>query len=363
MTRHQAVFFRRLIYVYDLLINTLAFFASLWIRQTLAMLQLEGSLPGPLARLDLGPITIPDYYPLLWGLWPVWFIALYFGDSSDFRLPYPRAAARYLKVVGLNAVVGAAALMGIYILLRRLPRWGWVVGGLGAGLVGVVIAFLMPVVVNPWFNTFEPLDNPGLSSRIRELAAKAGIPVREVLVMDASRQGNHSNAYFTGIGKSKRIVLFDTLVEQMSIEQGLAVLAHEMGHYKMRHIPRMLIVQMVFSLTGLYVVSLLLDYRPLYAAFSLAPSHHAALVLFSILAGPVTFVLGPMLNVLSRKHEYEADCFAAATLRNSRPMEEALITLTLKNAANLTPHPWYSAYHYSHPSPVERIEALRQCPV
>jgi STE24 endopeptidase len=149
----------------------------------------------------------------------------------------------------------------------------------------------------------------------------------------------------------------------MSIEQGLAVLAHEMGHYKMRHIQRMLIVQTVFSLIGLYVVSLLLDYRPLYAAFALEPSHHAALVLFSLLAGQLTFVLGPILNLLSRRHEYEADCFAVTTLHNPKPMEEALITLTLKNWANLTPHPWYSAYHYSHPSPVERIEALRHCPV
>jgi FlaA1/EpsC-like NDP-sugar epimerase len=109
VTRHQAVFFRRLIYVYDLLISTLAFFASLWLRQTLAMLQLDGALPNFVARLDLGPITIPDYYPLLWGLWPLWFIALYFGDSSDFRLPYRRAAARYLRVVGLGLVLFIAA--------------------------------------------------------------------------------------------------------------------------------------------------------------------------------------------------------------------------------------------------------------
>jgi exopolysaccharide biosynthesis polyprenyl glycosylphosphotransferase len=104
VTRHQAVFFRRLIYVYDLLISTLAFFASLWIRQTVAVLQLEGTMPQWLVRIDLGPITIPDYYPLLWGLWPLWFIAVYFGDSSDFRLPYPRVAGRYLRVVGLGLI-------------------------------------------------------------------------------------------------------------------------------------------------------------------------------------------------------------------------------------------------------------------
>jgi STE24 endopeptidase len=134
-----------------------------------------------------------------------------------------------------------------------------------------------------------------------------------------------------------------------------------MGHYKMKHIQRMLIVQTIFLLAGLYVISLLLDYRPLYAAFGLEPSHHAALVLFSLLSGPFTFFLGPVMNLLSRKHEYEADSFAAVTVRDPKPMEEALVTLTIKNLCNLTPHPWYSAYHYSHPSPAERIEALRRC--
>ena len=179
--------------------------------------------------------------------------------------------------------------------------------------------------------------------------------------MDGSKRSAHSNAYFTGIGKSKRIVLFDTLLEQMSMEQGLAVLAHEMGHYKMKHIQRMLVVQTVFLLVGLYVLSLLLDFQPLYSAFGLAPSHHAALVLFTLLSGAVTFYLGPLMNVLSRKHEYEADRFAALTLRDGKPMEEALINLTVKNLSNLTPHPWYSAYYYSHPTPTERISAIRQC--
>jgi STE24 endopeptidase len=179
--------------------------------------------------------------------------------------------------------------------------------------------------------------------------------------MDGSKRSAHSNAYFTGVGKSKRIVLFDTLIEQMTVEQGLAVLAHEMGHYKMKHIRRMLIVQSIFLLIGLYVLSLLLDYPPLFSAFGLTPSHHAALVLFSLLCGPATFYLGPLMNRLSRRHEYEADRFSVQTLRDGKPMEEALVNLTVKNLANLTPHPWYSAYHYSHPTTAERIDAIRRC--
>jgi STE24 endopeptidase len=179
--------------------------------------------------------------------------------------------------------------------------------------------------------------------------------------MDGSKRSVHSNAYFTGIGKAKRIVLFDTLIEQMTMEQGLAVLAHEMGHYKMKHIRRMLLVQTVFLLIGLYLLSLLLNAPWFFSAFGLTPSNHAALVLFSIVSGPATFYLAPLMNRLSRQHEYEADRFAAETLGEAKPMEEALINLTVKNLSNLNPHPWYSAYHYSHPTPAERISAIRQC--
>src|SRR5262249_8445488 len=128
-------------------------------------------------------------------------------------------------------------------------------------------------------------------------------------------------------------------------------------------IRRMLVVQTVFLFVGLYVLSLLVGYRPLFAAFGLDnPSNPAALVLFSLLSGPATFFFGPLINQLSRKHEYEADRFAVKTLRDGRSMEEALINLTVKNLSNLTPHPWYSAYHYSHPTPTDRIGAIRAIP-
>ena len=140
-----------------------------------------------------------------------------------------------------------------------------------------------------------------------------------------------------------------------------SVLAHEMGHYKMKHIRRMLVIQTVFLFLGLFVLSLLVDYTPFFSAFGLkSPSNQAALVLFTLVSSPFTFYLGPLMNLLSRKHEYEADRFAATTLRDGKPMEEALIKLTVKNLSNLTPHPWYSAYHYSHPTPAERIRAIRE---
>jgi STE24 endopeptidase len=266
-----------------------------------------------------------------------------------------------LKGLVLGLVIGVPFLFVIFWLMQVTGSlwWVWAFVFITGFQLSMVVIF--PTFIAPWFNKFEPLKEGEFRERILALADQVGFKTSGIFSMDGSKRSAHSNAYFTGIGKSKRIVLFDTLLEQMNVEQGLAVLAHEMGHYKMKHIRRMLIVQAVFLLIGLYILSLLLNFQPLYSAFGLAPSHHAALVLFSLLSGPLTFYLGPIMNFLSRKHEYEADRFAALTLRDGKPMEEALINLTVKNLSNLTPHPWYSAYHYSHPTPAERISAIRQC--
>ncbi len=265
-----------------------------------------------------------------------------------------------LKALVLALVIGIPFLLVVFWLMDGAGRYWWLWAF--AFIVGfeLLMVVVYPACIAPWFNKFEPLKEGELRERILALAARLGFETSGIYVMDGSRRSAHSNAYFTGIGKAKRIVLFDTLIEQMTVDQGVAVLAHEMGHFKMRHIRRMLIVQSGLLLIGLYVLSLLLDYRPFFAAFGLTPSFHAALVLFSLLSGPATFYLGPLMNRLSRRHEYEADRFSVETLRDAKPMEEALVNLTVKNLANLTPHPWYSAYHYSHPTAVERIDAIRR---
>ncbi len=260
----------------------------------------------------------------------------------------------------LGLLIGVPFLYVVLWLMEATGRYWWLWAFLFIGGFELLMIVIYPTFIAPLFNKFEPLKEGDLRDRILQLAEQVGFQTSGVYSMDGSRRSAHSNAYFTGIGKAKRIVLFDTLIAQMTIEQGLAVLAHEMGHYKMKHIRRMLVVQTVFLFVGLFILSLLLEYRPLFSAFGLQPSSHAALVLLSLLAGPFTFFLGPLMNLLSRKHEYEADRFAAATLRDGRPMEEALVNLTVKNLSNLTPHPWYSFYHYSHPTPVERIEAIRR---
>jgi len=265
-----------------------------------------------------------------------------------------------LKALILSTLLGVPFLL-VVLWLMDIMGWSWWLWAFAfVSAFQLLMIVIFPTFIAPWFNKFEPLKEGELRERILALADQVGFKTSGIFSMDGSRRSAHSNAYFTGIGKAKRIVLFDTLIDQMTTAQGLAVLAHEMGHYKMKHIRRMLLVQTVFLFGGLYVLSLLVGFPPFFSAFGLAPSNHGALVLFTLVSGPFTFWLAPLMNRLSRKHEYEADRFAAITLRDGKPMEESLVNLTVKNLSNLTPHPWYSAYHYSHPTAVERIIAIRR---
>jgi STE24 endopeptidase len=266
-----------------------------------------------------------------------------------------------LKGIVLGVLIGGPFLFVVLWLMDATGSYWWIWAFLFVSGFQLLMVAVYPTLIAPLFNKFEPLPEGELRNRILHLAEQVGFKAQGIYSMDGSRRSAHSNAYFTGLGKAKRIVLFDTLIAQMTMAQGLAVLAHEMGHYKMKHIRRMLMVQTIFLFAGFYVLSLLVNYKPLFLAFGFDnPSNHAALVLFSLLLGPLTFYLSPLLNRLSRKHEYEADRFSVDTLKDGKPMEEALVSLTIKNLSNLTPHPWYSAYHYSHPSPAERIGAIRK---
>ena len=267
-----------------------------------------------------------------------------------------------LKGLFLSALLGVPFLFVVLWLMDIMGWLWWLWAFVFVSAFQLLMIVIFPTFIAPWFNKFEPLKEGELRERILALADQVGFKTSGIFSMDGSRRSAHSNAYFTGIGKAKRIVLFDTLIDQMTTAEGLAVLAHEMGHYKLKHIRRMLLVQAAFLFGGLYVLSLLVAYPPFFAAFGLDPSNHGALVLFSLVSGPFTFYLAPVMNRLSRQHEYEADRFAAKTLHDGKPMEQALVNLTVKNLSNLTPHPWYSAYHYSHPTAVERIDAIRHLP-
>jgi STE24 endopeptidase len=288
-----------------------------------------------------------------------------FGIESRFgfnKTTLPLYLSDKLKGLILGLLIGGPFLFVVLWLMQATGEYWWLWAFAFILLFQLIMVVVFPTFIAPLFNKFEPLRNGELRDRILALANQVGFQTSGIYSMDGSKRSAHSNAYFTGIGKARRIVLFDTLIEQMTIDQGLAVVAHEIGHYKMQHIRRMLLIQGVFLFIGLFILSRLLNYEPLFTAFGLQPSNHAGLVLFSLLSGPFTFYLGPLMNLLSRKHEYEADRFATTTLGNREPMEEALFNLTVKNLSNLTPHPWYSAYYYSHPTPAERVVAIRQSP-
>jgi STE24 endopeptidase len=203
------------------------------------------------------------------------------------------------------------------------------------------------------------MEEGDVKTRINELADRLGFETSGIYVMDGSRRSRHSNAYFTGLGRIKRVVLFDTLVEQLSAEELLAVLSHEIGHQQRHHIVKRLVVSMSTLLAGLWVVSLVLPYEPFYDAFGLRqPSYHGILVIISFCAGPFTFFLKPLVAMWSRRHEYEADRFAVDAMAGAKAMIGALTALARRNLSNLTPHPLYSFYHFSHPALAERVDAL-----
>jgi STE24 endopeptidase len=352
--------FQRYSEVYGRLITAVVLFAGLlpWLER------IANDLANPLS-----PLAHADGIIFCFGVGSIFALAglpldLYATFGLEARFGFNKTTWRLylsdkLKGVLLGIVIGVPFLSVVLWLMDDPGAYWWIWVFLFIAGFQFVMIVAYPILIAPWFNKFEPLKEGELRERILALAEQVGFKTSGIYSMDGSKRSGHSNAYFTGIGKAKRIVLFDTLIEQMTIEQGLAVLAHEMGHYKMQHIRRMLIVQLVFFLIGLYLLSLLLEFRPLYVAFGLNSSSHAALVLFSLFSGPATFYLAPLINGLSRKYEYEADRFAAMTLGDGKPMEEALVNLTVKNLSNLTPHPWYSAYHYSHPTAAERIDALK----
>jgi STE24 endopeptidase len=266
------------------------------------------------------------------------------------------------KVKGLliGAVIGIPVIAFLLWLVQTTPLW-WAIGFVAIFVFQLAMMVLYPMFILPLFNKFEPLPEGELRDRLMELGERTGFHAKTILVMDGSRRSGHSNAYFTGFGRFRRIVLYDTLVEQMEARELEAVLAHEIGHYKLGHIPKLLAVSGVMLLLSFYVIGLL-ERSPWFIesfGFVANGSVGPVFLLFGLLAGLFTFWTGPLFNLLSRKHEYEADAFAKQALSaDPQPLIEALRNLSEKNLSNLTPHPFYSAFHYSHPTLMERERAL-----
>jgi STE24 endopeptidase len=264
-----------------------------------------------------------------------------------------------LKGALLSAALGLPLLYLLYAFIDGAGSLWWLLAAAIFSCINVVLSILYPLVIAPLFNKFTPLPEGELATRIAELARRAGFRMGGIFVMDGSKRSRHSNAYFTGLGRVKRIVLYDTLVSSMPADEVVAVLAHEMGHAKKRHVLKMTAASIAFSFIGFWALALLMLWPELYAAFGFAsPSKHAILLILGLVSGPATFFLAPAFSAWSRRHEYEADAFAAAAA-GPDALSSALVRLNRENASNLWPHRLYSFWYYSHPTLSERLEAMR----
>jgi STE24 endopeptidase len=266
-----------------------------------------------------------------------------------------------LKTAVLSLVLFSLLFTAILGLMRLSPNRWWVWGFLIVSLFQWLMAVIYPVVIAPLFNKFEPLQDPDLSDQVAALMQAAGIRIKGIFQMDAGRRSGHTNAYFTGLGKSKRIVLFDTLIQSHPREEILAVLAHEAGHYKAGHIWKQLFVFECALAAALYLSFLLIDQPGLYQSFGFRDfSPYAGLFLISLFGQKLAFFLSPFYMALSRKYEYQADRYAAGLLKSPSAMISVLKRLAADNLSNLFPHPWYVRFHYSHPPLKERIAAIEK---
>ncbi len=267
--------------------------------------------------------------------------------------------ADLLKSLLLSVALGGPLLLATLTLMERAGRWWWV----WAWLLWLVVMFVMtwayPAFIAPLFNKFSPLKDESLKTRIEALLSRCGFKSQGVFVVDNSRRSSHGNAYFTGIGNNKRIVFFDTLLERLAHPEVEAVLAHELGHFSLKHVRKRLLLSIATTFAALAILGWLTTEPAFYTALGVTtPSTHAALLLF-ILATPFfTFFITPLASLWSRRHEFEADAFALQHADGAE-LAEALVKLYRDNASTLTPDPVYVAFHYSHPPALERISRLR----
>lgn len=262
-----------------------------------------------------------------------------------------------------NALVmlalGLPLVLGVLWLMGAMGEYWWLYVWLAWAGFNVLVLAIYPAFIAPLFNTFTPLEDGELKARIESLLARCGFRASGLYVMDGSKRSSHGNAYFTGFGKAKRIVFFDTLINKLNGDEVEAVLAHELGHFKRRHVVKRLAWMFALSLAGLWILAQLMHAQWFYAGLGVAHgSTYMALILFLLVSPVFTFLLHPLLALYSRKHEFEADQFAAAA-SNAAALVRALVKLYQDNAATLTPDPLHSAFYDSHPPAAVRIARLQ----
>ncbi|MDH3762613.1 MAG: M48 family metallopeptidase [Gammaproteobacteria bacterium] len=263
-----------------------------------------------------------------------------------------------VKSALLVAALGIPLLAAIlWLMIQAGDNW-WLYAWLLWMSFSLLMIWAYPAFIAPLFNKFSPLEDAALRTRIENLLHRCGFQSQGVFVVDGSRRSSHGNAYFTGFGRNKRIVFFDTLLESLSEDEVEAVLAHELGHFKRNHIKKSLLLSSVISLAGFAILAWLMSSNWFYSSLGVTtPSTHAALILFMLIMPVFTYFISPLFSALSRKHEFEADEFAHSN-SNYKALISALVSLYRDNASTLTPDPIHSMFYDSHPPAMIRIDHL-----
>jgi STE24 endopeptidase len=265
-----------------------------------------------------------------------------------------------IKAMVLTAVLGGVLLAALLWFFERSGTQAWLWAWLATTLFILVAQFVAPVWIMPLFNKFTPLEEGELKERIRRYAESVNFPFRDIYVVDGSKRSSKANAFFTGFGRSRRIALFDTLVSEQTGDELLAVLAHEVGHFKKKHVLYMMAVSIIHTGLLFFLLSLFLNSKGLFAAFGMnQTSVYGGFVIFGLLYEPVSLLLSIAMNAYSRSNEFAADRFSVETGLQPEHLISSLEKLSVKNLSNLTPHPFYVFLHYSHPPLRDRIAALR----
>lgn len=265
----------------------------------------------------------------------------------------------FIKSLIISTVLMSLLLFAALGLIQWSPGYWWFFVWSFLFAYGIFVMYISPYVIEPLFNKFTPLEDETLKERIVNLTEKVGIHLSRVLKIDASRRSRHTNAYFTGIGRTKRIVLYDTLLEDMSHDEIISVLAHEIGHWKKRHLLKMMAAFELFSLAGLYLSFTLIQSDLLLTIFHIsADTMFVKFVLLGFLGDILLLPIGPLAAAFSRRHEREADRVSYKLTEDAESMVSALIKLSKENLSNLYPHPLYVTLYYSHPPILERIRYI-----
>jgi STE24 endopeptidase len=259
----------------------------------------------------------------------------------------------------LALLLGGPLLAGILALFQYVGVYAWLFCWAAVTIFSLAVQYLAPTWIMPLFNKFMPMEPGELKEAILSYARSVNFPIKNVYVMDGSKRSSKSNAFFTGFGRNKRIALFDTLIAQHTVPELVAVLAHEVGHYKKKHIFQGTIIGILHTGVLFFLLSVFLDSQGLYQAFYMKQaSIYAGLLFFGLLYTPLEMVLSIVMQIVSRKNEYTADRFAVETIDEPHNLIGALKKLSAKNLSNLTPHPFYVFLNYSHPPLMQRIQAI-----